>query len=76
MPECINLDDLTIDPQELLRVAQGIDSQIAALTTQRKYITEKAKAMEFRKAGSIDAARRAERRCDEIYKTLPQELKW
>jgi hypothetical protein len=67
--EVPNLDDLTIDPEELKRVA-------VVLGTLSNYATHKAQAMRYRSAGDIITALRWERDCQAIYEKLPKWARW
>lgn len=76
MPECINLDDLSVDSEDCLNLARKLEDEIEALSKQRDYLREKAKAMYFRKEGKIQEAEITERFLEHLYKRLPKELQW
>lgn len=65
-----NLDAMT--PEELDAVAA--DESAPGRTAD--YARAKAKAIRFRIAGEISTALLAEERCDLIYETTPDELRW
>lgn len=66
-PLNLNLDGLT--PEELVEAA-------AALSTLAAYARTKAKAMQDRASGEIDAALSKEEQCDRYFHTLPAWAKW
>ena len=66
-PLNLNLDGLT--PEELVEAA-------AALSTLAAYARTKARAMQDRASGEIDAALAQEEQCERYYHTLPDFAKW
>lgn len=67
--EPINLDALSIDPKDL-HLASSVLGRWAA------YADHKARAMELRAAGDLEAALSFERSCAAQYKQLPDWAKW
>ncbi len=63
-----NLDCMS--PEELGVYALLTDGPLG------RYASTKAQAMRYRLAGDIQRALNLEQRCDEIYQTLPKNLKW
>jgi hypothetical protein len=66
-PLNLNLDGLT--PEELVEAA-------TALSTLAAYAKTKARAMQDRASGEIDAALAQEEQCDRNYAKLPAWAKW
>ena len=69
MFDCPNLDDLTIDPQELRQVGN-------VLYLLSHYARAKANAMEYRLRGRMTDALEHESQCEKLYQKLPQWAKW
>lgn len=64
-----NLDDLSIDPADLHKAAEMF-GRLAA------YADMKARAMELRTQGDVEAALCFERNCETTYKRLPAWARW
>ena len=64
----VNLDGYS-EPSDLDRLAEGF-GRLAA------YARHKAQAMRERSAGRLPMARLCERRCDTLYKEMPDWAKW
>lgn len=64
-----NLDDLTINPDELIATAD-------ALEKLAMYARHKANGILSRREGRVRTAENAERRADAVYVTLPEWAKW
>lgn len=72
--ECINFDGET--DEGLAEHAKRLDKEIDGMMLQRRYITTTALARLNRKEGKINAAIDQEKRCDLIYKLMPEEIRW
>lgn len=65
----INLDDLSVNPNDLDVIAKHFDSLA-------RYARHKSSAMRLRAEGSIRSATAYETACDRIYASLPKSWRW
>lgn len=62
----MNLDNFTEDPAEVKRVGPLLE----------RYCHFRAIAMKYRIRGNVDMAKTFENLCENIFKQLPEELRW
>lgn len=67
---CINFDGMFPSDLDKHAVNPALHSM------QRKYAEVKAKAMRAREAGKIPVATSLERRCENLYQSMPKALRW